>query len=280
MDTETPVINLEDDGPALETALPEPPPPVAAPPPVPEAEEEPIPDQVEGLISALRAERKEKKAFKERAEKVTQLEAELAQAKPYADFVRANPGLVQQRQEPAPVQAVEDPDAREAAELMDFYTADGKPDTARGARWLALQRKSARKEAQETVQPMHQAMAQAQSMRNFEMVANTPGVNGVKPDRSVLQAIWKRIAPSDTAVEGTAWGLHAIAVGFTKPGAAKVDPPPNAPLVSEPAGGNPKTKPTLSALEKKVAANKGYSEEKMAKLSEGHVAGRPFQLED
>ena len=89
-------VSLEDDpapAPAPGPPAEPPPPPVAAVP-----DEEPEPDQVDGLLGALRATRAENKALKQTAARVAELEQQVNQARPYVDFLRTNPGLMQARQ--------------------------------------------------------------------------------------------------------------------------------------------------------------------------------------
>src|SRR5262245_40549452 len=154
--------NLEDDTPA---------PPVAQEPQA-ETPQEPKAAEVEAVevagekyvpVSAIIAERKARQIAEQAAQRAQEIEQWAYQNRPYVDFLKNNPQLLQQRQEPppqAPAAPNEDPEAREAALLMDFYTADGKPDVEKGARWLALQDRRAQKAAGDVMRPLAQSTAQ------------------------------------------------------------------------------------------------------------------------
>lgn len=279
---DAPVVNVEDDDP---TAPPAPapaavvPPVAVAPATPPPDDDEAEPDQAEGLLAALRAARAKNKDLKTQAQRAAELERENAQMRPYADLVRNNPGLLQPRAPEAPAKPTTDPAAEKAARLYDFYKADGSLDVDRGRAHLDLQREIAAQVAQDQVKPLATSMYTTASQRNLDVLANTPAANGVKPDRALLDQLWRSVDPSMTADPNLALAIHAMAAGFSKHAPAAPAPPAGPPVVTEHAGSPPKGR-TVSALEKGVAANKGWSEEKMQKLSEGYVKGRTTQLED
>lgn len=298
MNEEVPVVSLEDDD---HPAPVEPPPPasVAAPPaePVPAGDPEDIDPndadllkdekRVRGLIAELSRKRTEVRDLKPQAERAAQLEAEVAQNRPYVEFLKANPALLQPK--PAPVETppdpAADPDAVAAAQLYDFYTPEGKPDAVKGARHLQMVRQEAQRITQQAVQPWQQASAQEKSNQNFHAVLQMKDPEGHSPSPEAVTAVWKQVLsePNGLAItsdQRSAAFLAMAALGIDrmtkKPG---VKPPPPA-LETEPSGGTPRTRPSLSGLEERVAADRGRTPAQWAKLTEGHQAGRASVLED
>jgi len=115
------------------------PPPAPAPPAAPSPEDE-HPDSVDVAgkkfvpVAALIGERKQRQAFQEKAARVDELEQFAREAKPYVEFLKANPDLLKSK-DSAPPAAGAAPPADAQAELLaktlDLYTADGKPDLSR-----------------------------------------------------------------------------------------------------------------------------------------------------
>ena len=286
-------VSLEDDAPAAPLPLPA---GVAAPvgsggpandaPPVAGVEAEPEPDQVDGLLAALRAVRADNKGLKEKAARVDQLEQEVHAARPYVEFLRNNPGLTQQRQEPQapPPDPAADPDALEAAQLMDFYTPDGKLDTARGAKWLKLQDGRAARTTQSTLQPMVQQTQEERAVANYRGALALKMPDGQTVNKQAFDALWVQLDRAQQA-DPNAVGLVALATFgaqgmMRKPGAPPVPPPAGLPVVTEGAGGTPRPAGRLSELERTIAKNRGIPEAKWQEHTKGHQAGRPMPLED
>ena len=160
-------VSLEDDTtptpvPGSQTAAP------PVPPAEPPAEVDPnsvdLKDeqQVRGLLAELSRVRGTNRDLKAKAERADQLEQYVQQKQPYITVLEQNPDLFKRPSAPPaePPKPGADPDALEAAQLMDFYKPDGSPDTDRGAKWLALQDKRAGKLTQQAVQPFAEVDAQ------------------------------------------------------------------------------------------------------------------------
>lgn len=283
-------VNIEDETPAPAAAEAVQTPPAAAPPPA--SPEEPKPAEVESVdvggekyvpVAALVAERKQRQALTATAQENETLKAQLAEAAPALAFLKANPHLLTPRPlEPPPAAAPPsvDPDAEEAARLMDFYKADGTLDLDKGARWLKLQDKRAGRVAQETVQPYAQTTARERSVSNFQKAVAFRGPDGVAADPKVLQQLWAMHPAEDTANEQMAGAIliQALGMGTIRPKGPQ--PPVAPPLVTEPIGGPPRRPTQLSALETTVATNKGIKPSDWAKNQEGYTPGRPTVLED
>lgn len=284
--------NLEDDGPAIEA-----PAPVAEQPAQEAAPDAPVDDraaEVEAVevggqkyvpAGVLKALREEARTLKERAAQADQLEAQWRDAQPYVEFLRNNRDLLIQRQQPEPVAPAApqaDPDALEAARLMDFYKPDGTPDTDKGARWLALQDKRGERIADARVRPILQQTAQDQASLNFQRALQIKDANGESPSLESLQAVWQAMPPDLVADQRVAGVLAATALGLDRmrtPRKATVPVPPPA-LVTETSGGNPRTRPLLSPLEERIAAERGISATKWAENTRGYQPGKATVLED
>ncbi len=135
------LMNVEEDAPAppAEAAAP----PVAAAPAEPPTEPEPAAAEVDAVevggqkyvpVGAVIAERKQRQAAEKVAARVNELEEYARESKPYVEFLKANPGLISQRQQPAapaptqPEQA--DPQTEALAKTRNFQVALGIKDAA------------------------------------------------------------------------------------------------------------------------------------------------------
>ena len=236
-------------------------------------------------VAAVQDERAKRQAAEARAQ---QLEAQAQQNEPILALLRNNPGLLQ-RPEPPPVPVpspTDDPDALEAARLMDFYTPKGEPDTIKGAAWLALQDRRSTRIADQRVQPLTQQTQLERANLNFQkaLAIKDPAGNPINPQN--LRAVWAQVqnepngvnilADSQAAafVAAAAMGLQTLT---TQPTVAPVLPPP---LVTEPSGGTVGRRQTVTELETRVAAERGRNVEQWAGLTKGHVAGRPNLVEE
>lgn len=287
--------NLEDDGPAIEAPAPVAAAPVAAPEaPPPPADDAPDVESVDVggqrlvPLSALLTERREKQTLKEQAGRVAELEQWRRDNEPYVQFLQNNRELLIQRVQPepaprAPAAPAVDPDALEAARLMDFYRADGQPDVEKGARWLALQDKRSGRIADERVQPMRERTQHEQASINFQRALQIKDANGESPSRESVEAIFRQMPPELAADERVSMVLTLAAMGADRmktPRKAVVAPPSAPPLITETSGGNPRTRPTLTPLEERIASDRGISATKWQEHTRGYQPGRPTQLED
>lgn len=293
-------MNLEDDEPSADATVPvtdmgvvSPAPAVpvqAAPAP---SSEEPAPtdqdvqeaggdQRVAGLIAALRIERQKARTATERASRVDALEQELAQNRPYVEFVKANPNLLQPRQpEPPPVPPAADPDAVEVAQLMDFYKSDGSLDVEKGAKHLALMDRRAGRQSQEAVKPYREQSLQERSDANFQRALNVRDAEGNLPSQEAVRSVWNLMPVEDRAKPETAMVMAMLAHGADKlrmkvPIAA----PQSAPVVTESAGGQSRPLVSLSALEERILSQRGTSAQAWAEHTKTFQPGRPTVLED
>jgi hypothetical protein len=293
------LINVEDDtpeAPVASAAAGEPSPdPVAAGAPEPDGDLDlnavDVKDerQAKGLIGEVSRLRATIRDLKTQAERAATLEHELNQARPYLDFVRTNPHLLQPRPaEPdRPAAPDVDPDAVEAARLMDFYKADGSPDVERGARWLALQDKRSNRVAQTTIQPLQQASLQERAQANYTMLRNFKLADGKPLRQDIVDDLWRAAAKEQNGLATLAnpdsvRALALLAMGaqaLTQP--AQPAAPAQPPIVTEASGGRASLPAArLSAIEERTIAQKGLSAAKYHELTKGFQPGRSNVLEE
>ena len=284
------LMNLEDDAPVA--AAPDPA-PVPDPPPV-EAQAAPEDDEPEVVdiggqkavpYAVVKELREKVRNLSDKAAKADQLEAWQRENEPALRFLQNNKDLLIQRVAPepaAPTAPQVDPDAREAALLMDFYKPDGTPDDERGAKWLALQEKRASRIADQHLAPIRQRTQQEQASVNYQMARQVKDSNGNTPSEASLRAIWSQMPPELVADQSVAGVLATLALGLDQLNGAKkptIAAPPPA-LVTESSGGHPRTRPTLSALEERIASERGVSATKWQEQTRGYTPGRAMSLED
>jgi hypothetical protein len=292
------LINVEDDAPEPAPTPPAAPEAPLDPPVVASTESEDLDlnaidvkdeARVRGLIGELSRKRAENRTLKEQATRAQQLEAELNQAKPYLDFVKNNPQLLQPRQpEPqVPAHPEADPDAVEAARLMDFYTADGKPDVERGARWLALQDKRSGRVAQQTMAPTVQQSLQDKAQANYVLLRNFKLPDGTPLRQEIVDGIWSATAREPNGMATLANPQSVQALALLAIGAHSLSTPrqPAAParppVVTESAGGRATTPAArLSTIEERTIAQRGMSAAQYAEHTKDFKPGVSNVLED
>ena len=293
-----PLVSLEDDSastaavapgalpaavPAAIVATSEPSPaPDADPPSVDVGGEPYVP------LSAVRAERSKRQHFAARAAEADRLEAENAAMRPYAEFLRANPQLLQPPSSaPAPAATPAsaptiDPEVAAVAQSLSLYKTDGTLDVEAAGKILEVADARADRRARATVAPLLQQQTLSQSELNFRTVlANLKDADGRPPSEQNLRAVWNAVGPQTAADPQVAALLGLMAIGADRSLAPRVvAPPASVPAVSEPSGGTPQSRATLSDLESRVAAQRQVAPTKWADLTQGHRAGRPSVLEE
>jgi len=243
-------------------------------------------------VSALKAVREELKTLKPAAEKAAQLEAALADARPYVEFLKAHPELLRPQQQPqAPVKEPDpqdDPTLVELAKTLDLYDAStGKPDTTRAAKIRDLTRKEAEAIADQRIAPVTQQTHQQQLQANLQWMANLKDADGRPLEGTFINSTIKAIygaLPEKEALRILADPHVAEVVGYTALGrqaASKKSapkPPENPPLHVETAGGG--TGIVLNDATKKLARSVGLSEQKFIETAKRFKPGQYSPLED
>lgn len=290
------VVSLEEDGP---DTLPE---PAAA---LPEAAPEPgaddsKPAEVEAVevagqkyvpLAGIVNERKQRQAAERSAAelqaKVQQLEQHYSQIAPYAEILRNNPQLLNPRQ-PAPAVAdpQDDPDLVDLAQALELYDPQtGKPDVKKAEKIRNLQRKEAERVAQTSVQPFQQQALQSQVSQNYAMALQAKTPDGEPLNRAVFDDLWRQAAAEPGGLQTLSDPRSVMALVLMAKGAAawtqgpRVAAPGPA-LETEASGGNPRTRPSLSAIEERIASDKGVSPSKWAERVKSFQRGGSNALED
>lgn len=283
------LMNLEDDGPEpVADVAPADVAPVEAAPDAPVAD----PDEADAVdiggqkavpLAVVKELREKVRNLSEKAQKADALEAWQRENEPALRFLQNNRDLLIQRAEPPAAAPSIDPDAREAALLMDFYKPDGSPDDERGAKWLALQEKRANRVAEAQMAPIRQRTQMDQATANYNLARQVKDANGESPSDASLQAIWRQMPPELVADPSVAGVMAALALGLDRlngPKRGPVVPMPPPALMTEPSGGHPKARPSLSPLEERIAADRGVSQTKWQENTRGYQPGRAMTLED
>lgn len=264
---------------------------VAAP-----VEEPDLPDAVEIKpgekyvpVGALKAVRDENKTLKAKAERADALESELNAARPFAEFLRNNPHLMQPIA-PAPVAPTStepDPELVDLAKALDLYDAAGQPDVARAERVARFSDKRAEKIADQRMAPVQEQSNETRAAANLQhLIANVKDGDGKAVEEQYVVAAVKSITgqvdkgtalkiladPNVVRVIGlTALGLQATAKK-TQPRGAE-----HPPLVVESAGGSSEIQ--LNDFSKKLAKATGRTEKQYADSAKKYVPGRANALE-
>lgn len=298
------IVNPGAQPPAEPPAEPAQPPPAAAAPPPAEDDADP-----EGTIaaatgekyvplSALQAERGKRKestrtltaketeiaGLKQKAQLYDEAAGYIQQAKPYIDALRANPGLVQQIQQPPkpqePAGPLSDAEAVEYAKDFDLYTPDGKPDVARAQKIASRHDKMAERRAQQMVAPLVQNEVQRTSAGLYQQMLSRPEVNGVKVDATMLAEAFNTLNNAGVPItKDVAEVLFMNTIGRQilsghKPTAA---PPP--PLVTEGVGAGRPAEVSLNSQSERMLSASGIKRDTFMETRNGYKPGQHNSLE-
>ncbi len=282
--------NLEDDAPPVVPATTEPssPPADLSPAPAEEAGSVEVAGAVMVPLAALQEERGKRQALETKAQRADQLEQYVAANEPMLTLIRQYPDLLRRPAEPvpAPPTPAEDPEALEAAQLLDFYTPEGKPDVAKGAKHLALVNRQAQRIATQAVAPMQQQSLQERANQNFQLALGIKDTGGNPINPQALRAVWQQVlnSPNGVAIladrEAAAFVASAAHGAVSLTSGPTVPAPLRPPIVTEGSGGGTPRRAAISDLETRVAAERGRDAEHWSKLTKGHQAGRPNLVEE
>ncbi len=243
-------------------------------------------EKVRGLLAELSRARKAVRDLKPQAERMQQLQAEADQMRPYMDFVKANPDLLKPRAAAlvSVPDTTEDPDAIAAAQLYDFYTPEGKPDAKKGAAHLRMVRQEAERITQAALAPIAQRTLQEQSDANFHAVLQMKDGDGRSPSVEAVTAIWKQVLSEPEGLKVTSnreaaafLAIQSFGIDRMRKGKPAAPPPV---LETEASGGVPRKNVEMSAMEQRIAADRGRSPSKWQEYNKGFQPGRPTVLED
>lgn len=239
-------------------------------------------------LSALMAVRNENKALKPQAAKAAELESQLNELRPYADFVKANPQLLQPRQEPAPPpDPTKDPAIEQYARRFDLYTADGKPDVERAKAIIDDNRAVAREEANKLLEPVRNETLAQRAVANVTWMTQQKDAAGNPLAQEHIDAVVRSITGQMTKAQAlkvladpavvqvttdTAWGRQARSA---RPVAQK---PPGEPLHVETAGGGQGV--PITDASRRLAKSAGISDKDFEASAKKFQPGKYNRLED
>lgn len=276
-----------------------PPPPVEPPAETDAPVEEDIPGAVDlngsrmvplGVVQALKKELKSRP----KAEDFAQLRAAYEEARPYVDFVRANPALTAPPPEPvaAPVAPDDDPQLVELARTMELYDAQtGRPDTKRAQVLRDMTRREAEAIAEARLAPVRETTQEATATDNIKRLMSDSAAQGqpiesqylLQAVQSITQNMPKAEAvrlladPQVVEVIGlTALGMQARAGKATR--VMSPVAPQTPPLYTEGAGGVRPEVP-MSEGSRRLARLTGKSEKEWTEAAKRYVPGRANSLE-
>jgi len=185
------------------------------------------------------------------SQEAAQLRQYIAEAKPYIEFLKNNPHLLQPQAAPAPQAPQVDTEAEEYARDFDLYDKQGQLDVGKARRILDKNAKSAREAAAEAAQSVtgpvaetlesHAVLGVIQQLYQEKDADNNP-INPVAikaVSETLVNTLGQKGARAFLAnpqsygvLQQMAWGAHAKI-----PKKATVKPPAHDPLVTERAGG-------------------------------------------
>ena len=203
-------------------------------------------------VGALRAVRQENKTLKAKAEQADRLEQEVANIRPYVQFLQANPHLLQpQAQQPPapPPPATADPVIEATAKRYQLYKPDGTLDLDTATAIVDDQRKVAREEAERVIAPVTERTHQTQLNANIQWMASLKTADGQALEQSFIEDTVRSIygaLPKAEALKVLADPQVAQVVGYValgrqaslKKGAPAPHAAPGPALVVESPGGN------------------------------------------
>lgn len=290
MADDTTLVNVDDDAPAPApvAAAPAAPPPAVEPPAPPddpdEAEAVELPAGKHVPLAALKTVREENKTLKERAQQAETLAAENARLKGQLEgFQQVTQQLRQPQQAPAPQQSQTNEAALLFARGLDLYTQDGSgnavPDVQKAAAILGIVEQIAEQKAGKLVMPVAADAARRASAANYQWALQQKDANGRTVPKAVIDEMWSKMPLEHTAqpeIARTLW-LTGLGMATANQAAQPAVPPP--PVVTEAVGGNPRTRPVMSALEQNIAAAKGIKAETWQEHTKGFKPGHTTVLE-
>jgi len=228
-------------------------------------------------LQAVRAKQKADRAAlntaQTRVAEADALESRLDQMRPLLARLAARPDIVQalmrdaqapvsgaQVAAPQPEGPLEPAEAEALAVQLELYGPDGKPDTGRAQKVGAMLTRMATQQAQQAVAPVAQTIVEGQAGTLKAQYKAMKDRNGRQVNPQVFDKMWEMVDPKLYVDDPNSAGIVFYAAhGYAAfHGLDNPLPAPNMPLVTEPAGGAPRTAAqTLSALDQQFARHVG-----------------------
>lgn len=238
-------------------------------------------------VSALQAVRGELKALKPHAERAQQLEAWANDVRPYVEFLKANPQLLQP-QAPAPAGPPQvDPALVELARTLELYDATtGQPDVARASVIRDMTRMEAAQIAQATMAPVQERTHEQQAAANLQAITATTDADGRPLEQAYVMQAVRQITdslPKAEALRVLADARVANLIRFTALGLQSAQKksgpaaPATPPLHIETAGGG--SGYVMTEESRKLARAAGVPEKEWTERARAYRPGQSNVLE-
>jgi len=240
-----------------------------------------------GVVQALREELKNRPKLDD----FVALRAAYEEARPYVDFVRANPALTTPGEHaPAPVQHEDDPQLVELARTMELYDArTGLPDTKRAQVLRDMTRHEAETIAEARLAPVRETSQEVTATENIRRLMSDAAQQGQPIESQYLLQAVKSITqsmPKADAMRLLSDPQVVEVIGLTALGMQARNRPRGAPapaltppsLYTEGAGGVRPDVP-MSDGSRRLARLTGKTEQEWATAAKRYVPGRANSLE-
>lgn len=241
--------------------------------------------------------RKESKQLKKQladlqpqVERMAQVEQQIAEIRPYAEFIKQNPEILEHaangtKPSRTAEQPVEDIEARDTAEDLGLYTADNKLDIARARRILDRATSNAEKKLQKEIEPLRRQTVEGQAAAMKQRLYSLKAQDGVTPiaTRESLDEMSKVLPADLLAQPNVAFFVALAAAGFDKfngraPKAAQraEEPEYDEPLHTEAPG---RRGSGLNPELQKLGQRMGVTEAQLKDINQKYVPGKALALE-
>lgn len=240
-------------------------------------------------LSALKAQREENKALKAQLAQAQPSVQWTQQNKPVMDFINQHPELLHPRAATPAAPVGADPELVDLARLLDYYKADGMPDTERAAKFAAVIDVKAEKKARAMMEPVAGTLLQQQNERNWQSAVAEKLPNGQGIDVALLTDAWRAVQayPNGAGILADPRAVKVI-VNTVKMqqleqvgGLPQMPPAPGrAPVVTEDQGRRPAgPRQTMTEGERAIVGNR-MDDKKYHEYTKDFRQGRPNILED
>ena len=148
--------------------------------------------------------------------------------------------------------------------------------------------KTAETQARQLVQPFEDQRVQAKAVEGYQYLASLKHADGTPINKQVVDFIWQQASQEPNGMQTlgnpqSVAGLALMALGAdaqwkARTPAAPAKPAP--PVFTEGSGGNPRSAPTVSAMEERVAKERGMTAAAWSENLRGFKPGATNVLED
>lgn len=265
-------------------------PPVETPPDPDEQDAIELPQGKHVPLSALKAQREENKALKERLAAAATDVQFAQQNRGVLEFIQQHPELLRPQAAPPPSAPVgADPQLTELARALDYYKSDGTPDLDRAAKFNSIIDTRAEQKARAMVEPVAGTLLHQQSERNWHAAVAEKLPNGQGINSNLLADAWRAVQQYPNGAQILADPravkviVNTVKMQQMETGGQLPTPPPptSGPPVKTEGQGNAPRGPRVAITDTERAIVGGrMTDDKYAQLTKDFKPGRPNVLED